>query len=133
VLLEVQASTPRRGRMSEFVDDRGWIRDVLREPFDSVTRIFTVKGAVRGNHWHAKTTQYTYVLSGRLEYAEANMLPRAARCVLSSGDMITTEPNFVHAWKALEDADCLVFTRGPRSGEDYESDTFRLAVEDRLI
>ena len=31
-----------------------------------------------------------------------------------------------HAVHALEDSVFMVFTRGPRGGDDYESDTFRL-------
>jgi quercetin dioxygenase-like cupin family protein len=45
---------------------------------------------------------------------------------LGPGEVIKHGPGDTHAWKALEDSDCLVFTRGPRSGEDYESDTYRL-------
>jgi quercetin dioxygenase-like cupin family protein len=40
--------------------------------------------------------------------------------------MVVEEPGVPHAWKALGDTVCLVFTRGPRSGADYESDTTRL-------
>ena len=43
---------------------------------------------------------------------------RKGRCSSTPGDP--------HAWKALEDSECLVFTRGPRSGENYEEDTYRL-------
>ena len=31
-----------------------------------------------------------------------------------------------HAMQALEDTEMLVFTKGPRGGKEYESDTFRL-------
>ena len=31
-----------------------------------------------------------------------------------------------HALHALEDSVLLILTRGPRGGEDYESDTYRL-------
>jgi hypothetical protein len=40
--------------------------------------------------------------------------------------MVEHKPGMPHAWKALEDTVCLVFTKGPRSGEGYESDTYRL-------
>jgi hypothetical protein len=35
-------------------------------------------------------------------------------------------PQEGHAFEALEDTTFLVLTRGPRGGENYEDDTFRL-------
>lgn len=102
-----------------FEDPRGVIQDLLTH-VDAVTRITTVKGAVRGNHVHERTTQWTLVVSGRLLMTDG-----IVEVVAGPGDMITHEPGTPHAWRALEDADCLVFTKGPRAG-DYESDTRRL-------
>lgn len=105
------------------VDHRGWILDLLVEPIDSITSIWTYKGHVRGNHVHYKTKQWTYVVSGWLLVAhgtdEQEVLP---------GGMVYDPPGTPHAWRALEDTHCLVFTRGPRSGPDYERDTERLEV-----
>jgi hypothetical protein len=61
------------------------------------------------------------VISGQLRDGKRN-----DRHVLEDRADVKHEPGVPHAWKALEDTDCLVFTRGPRSGEDYESDTYRL-------
>jgi quercetin dioxygenase-like cupin family protein len=44
------------------------------------------------------------------------------------GDLIATVPGERHALVGEEDVVCLVFTKGPRAGSDYESDTFRLAA-----
>ena len=46
--------------------------------------------------------------------------------ILKEGDLLLNEPNEWHAIKSLEDNKLLVLTRGPRGGEDYESDTFKL-------
>ena len=112
-----------------FEDRRGVIEDILAGPIDQVTRIFTRKGAVRGNHVHARTTQWTYVVSGALRVVTVadDWSEPADRCY-GEGQLITDEPGVAHAWKALEDTTVLVFTRGPRSGEAYESDTVRLRV-----
>jgi quercetin dioxygenase-like cupin family protein len=118
---------------SSFSDDRGLIEDLLTEPLDSVTRIFTVAGAVRGNHVHAQTVQVTYIVSGRLHVmTRAPGGPVVSR-LIGPGEMIREEPGVAHAWQATEDCTVLVFTRGPRSGEGYESDTTRLAPGDRLL
>jgi quercetin dioxygenase-like cupin family protein len=101
-------------------DARGVIQDWLG-PLDSVTHITTKKDAVRGNHVHHKTTQWTLVLKGRLLMASG-----ATRHEVGPLECCVHNPGDPHAWRALEDTDCLVFTKGPRSGEQYESDTYRL-------
>jgi quercetin dioxygenase-like cupin family protein len=103
-----------------FEDHRGVIHDVFAD-IDAVTRITTVKGAVRGNHVHHKTTQWTLVLKGRLLMASGSL-----RHEVGPHEVATHPPGCPHAWKALEDTECLVFTKGPRSGENYETDTYRL-------
>jgi quercetin dioxygenase-like cupin family protein len=105
------------------VDERGVIRDLLGTRIDSITRITTVKGAVRGNHVHELTSQWTYVLSGELLVANDR-----TQLLLGPGEMVMHAPNEPHAWKAVSDTDVLVFTRGPRRGESFEDDTARLAV-----
>jgi quercetin dioxygenase-like cupin family protein len=103
-----------------FTDERGVIQDLVGE-VDSITEIFTVAGAVRGNHVHRLTTQWTYVVSGNLLIVDG-----ATNIVVGPSLMVEHKPGTPHAWKALEDTVCLVFTKGPRSGEGYESDTYRL-------
>jgi quercetin dioxygenase-like cupin family protein len=116
-----------------FEDDRGVIQDLLTEQIDSVTEIFTKKGAVRGNHTHNETVQWTYVISGKLWVVRrmSGGLPVASRC--DAGILICEEPGVAHAWRALEDTYVLVFTRGPRSGANYEDDVQRLPENEKLI
>ena len=108
-----------------FEDARGVIQDILPGPIDGVTHIFTKAGAVRGNHVHRETTQWAYVLSGRL-LAVTETGGFVHRDEYGPGELACDEPGVPHAWKALEDTEVLVFTRGPRTGEGYESDTERL-------
>jgi hypothetical protein len=81
-------------------DRRGTITDVLDGiPVECVTLVTSNKGAVRGNHYHKKTTQYTYV-----------------------------PPRERHAFIALESSLLIACAHGPRAGRSYESDTYRLAA-----
>ena len=121
---------PELGR---FEDDRGVIQDLLAGPLDSVTEIFTRKGAVRGNHTHNETTQWTYIVGGQLRVVTRAPGGEAFTEDYGHGDRVCEEPGIAHAWQALEDTTVLVFTRGPRSGANYGSDTQRLAPEDRLL
>jgi quercetin dioxygenase-like cupin family protein len=110
-----------------FEDHRGVIQDILSGPIDQVTEIFTKAGSVRGNHIHRQTVQWTYIAWGSLLVAwddGSGAGPQQKQ--YGPGSLITEPAKVPHAWKALEDTLVLVFTRGPRSGEDYESDTHRL-------
>lgn len=104
-------------------DARGVIEDILG-PVDAVTRITTVKGAVRGNHAHRQTEQWTLVVSGRL--LAAYLLEDGQHdAEHGPGDLFHEPAGIPHAWKAIEDTEVIVLTRGPRAGENYESDTIR--------
>ena len=52
-----------------FEDSRGYILDILySQNFNHATIIYSKKGSIRGNHYHKKTTQITFVLSGEVKY-----------------------------------------------------------------
>ena len=116
-----------------FEDERGVIQDLLTEPLDSVTEIFTKAGAVRGNHTHNETTQWTYIVEGSMRVMSRRPDGTVETGERGFGDLICDKPGVAHAWEALEDTTVLVFTQGPRSGANYEDDVQRLAPEDRLI
>jgi quercetin dioxygenase-like cupin family protein len=110
-----------------FEDSRGAITDILQHtPVDSITIITCNKGAIRANHYHKESVQYSYVLSGKmLAYTQFPDAPLESQ-TLVQGDMIESPPNERHALHALEDSVLLIITRGPRGGKNYEDDTFRV-------
>lgn len=109
-----------------FEDERGVIQDLLTEQLDAVTEIFTREGAVRGNHVHMQTTQWTYVVSGCMLAVARLQDGTLQKRELWPGQLLEETAAVPHAWKALQNTKVLVFTRGPRSGAAYESDTIRL-------
>lgn len=116
-----------------FRDDRGEIIDLVQgERLDAATMITSRAGAVRGNHWHAETIQYIYVLSGSMLFTV--QLPGEERRTFTAGpgDLVVNELGERHAMRALEETVFLVLTRGPRGGSDYESDTYRLPPDEWL-
>jgi len=113
---------------SAFTDDRGDIKDLLvHEPIDSITVITSKKGVTRGNHYHKDTSQWVYVQSGRLKALTQNEGEDVVATILEAGDVQKAEPMERHALVALEDTEFFVFTKGPRGGESYEDDTYRLS------
>lgn len=109
------------------VDERGLITDLLQdETINAVTIISFVKGAVRANHYHKETYQWNYVLSGSIKVVTQLPNQEKVETLMNKGDFILTVPNEKHALAAVEQSELLVLTKGPRGGNNYENDTFRL-------
>lgn len=118
-----------------FEDHRGIILDILEgESVDAITYISFKNRAIRANHYHKDTTQWNYVLSGKLKYCNKvinkdlleDSLTNIDEETLYPGDFCVSKPWEAHAFQGIEDSEMLVLTKGPRSGMDYEKDTFRL-------
>ncbi|MDD5728344.1 MAG: cupin domain-containing protein [Victivallales bacterium] len=114
-----------------FSDDRGEITDLLaQEDINAVTLISFTKGAVRANHYHRHTYQWNYVISGKIrlltQLINGDEAGKVEETILEAGDFAVTVPGESHALQALEESRLMVFTKGPRGGKEYESDTFRL-------
>ncbi len=92
-----------------------------------MTYITQKKNSIRGNHYHKKTIQWNYVLSGKLVIVTKKKNKKKSQKIMKKGDLIVTEKNEQHAIKALSNSEMLVFTKGPRGGKEYESDTYKLS------
>ena len=111
-----------------FKDKRGIIVDLIQnEKINSITLITLKKGSIRGNHYHKKTWQWNYVLSGEMRLITKVKNKKISKILLKAGDLAVTFPNERHALVGVKKCRTLVFTKGPRGGNNYESDTFRLA------
>ena len=108
-------------------DSRGKISDLLnKKKISSITLITQKKGKIRGNHFHKKTIQWNYLLNGKIALYGKKNNQKLKKIILKKGDLVETTYNEAHAIKALQNSEFLVFTQGPRGGENYENDTFRL-------
>lgn len=120
---------------NNFEDERGIIRDITTHtPVDAITYITFKKGSVRGNHFHNKTMQYDYILSGSfICRSRKGFDGKIEEASVKSGDLITHNFPDHHAYKALEDGIMISCTLGPRQGDEYETDVVRLTGKDKLI
>ncbi|MDD5687494.1 MAG: cupin domain-containing protein [Elusimicrobia bacterium] len=110
-----------------FQDVRGKITDILeKEIIEYVTIITSKKGAVRGNHYHKKSIQYAYILSGKIKLVTQMPGKKVENKIVKPGDLVINIPTERHTLVALENSEFLVLTRGPRGGGNYENDTYRL-------
>jgi quercetin dioxygenase-like cupin family protein len=112
-----------------FSDARGDIIDILKNStVEYATLITSKRGAIRANHFHKETYQYVYMLEGRTRVVSQMPGDPVEEVVLEKGDLIVNVPLERHAFEAVDDCTMLVLTKGPRGGDDYEKDTYRLDV-----
>lgn len=112
-----------------FVDDRGQIQNLLDLPLESVAVIRSVKGAVRGNHYHKTDFHYCWLQSGGMVYLHRPIGEAQApqRWTIKPGQLFYTPPMYEHAMHFTEDSVLLVFARNNREMANYEADTVRVA------
>ena len=119
----------RPAHLGNFEDERGRITDIFyKADINHVAIISSLPNAIRGNHFHAHSTQHMYIVSGSLEYWYKNdEMPDSNFELCTPGDVITSDKKEIHALKiGQEGCIFIAFTEGIRGGDDYESDTFRV-------
>jgi len=111
-----------------FVDERGAIQNLVEVPFGSALVITSVKGAVRGNHYHKTDYHYAWLQRGGLIYYHRPVGDTAPpkRWVITPGQIFYTPPMYEHAMHFTEDAVLIVFARNTRQMANYEEDVVRI-------
>lgn len=120
----------RAKRKPDFKDKRGTIMDIfVNEPYEHCVIIYSNKGAVRGSHFHKKSVQADFMLFGRMmAYSRKKGSRKIEKFVVSQNDFTTWDKGEGHEFIALEKCAFLSFVNGPRGGNEYESDTYRLKI-----
>jgi dTDP-4-dehydrorhamnose 3,5-epimerase-like enzyme len=119
-----------------FQDERGKIIDIfVSSPKDHCTMVTFNKGAVRGNHFHKKTIQYTFVVEGKLLLvsqrvsSKGKLEGKPQKKIIKENSLVLHRQNHAHAFKALKKSKILAFADGKRGGNNYNSDTYNLNVK----
>ena len=118
-----------------FQDKRGKIIDIfVSNPKDHCTLVTFNKRSVRGNHFHRKTCQYTFVIVGKLLLISqkvnkvGKLVGNPKKKIISENSLVIHKKNHAHAFKALKKSKILAFADGKRGGKNYDSDTYILNV-----
>ncbi len=119
-------------------DKRGFILDIfVGKPKDHCSLVSFERNSVRGNHFHKKSTQYSFILEGKLLMITSKVnkkgkyIGKRIKKIVKKNDLITHKPFVAHAFKAKTKSKMLAFADGLRGGKNYEKDTFRL--KEKLI
>jgi dTDP-4-dehydrorhamnose 3,5-epimerase-like enzyme len=117
-------------RKINFKDVRGTIMDIfVNEPYEHTVIIYSNKGAVRGSHYHKKSVQADFMLFGKMmAYSRKKGRKKIEKNLLTQNDVTRWEKGEAHQFIALTDCAFLSFVNGPRGGDKYESDTYRLKI-----
>mgnify|MGYP001186915754 FL=1 len=123
-----------------FKDKRGEIIDVFQNiKFEHSAIITFNKNAVRANHFHKKSIQYSLILSGKFIAKEVK-INKNMKYNINKIKTYNIGPQFIfghkpyeaHAYKCISSKGVMiVFSKGIRGGTNYEDDTYRL--EKKLI
>jgi dTDP-4-dehydrorhamnose 3,5-epimerase len=114
------------------LDSRGLIMDIFEKiKINHCTLITFKKSSVRGNHYHKKSYQYSFILEGKFTVKEMkiknNPLNKIFSFNMNKNNFVEHKPNHAHAFKCnSKKGTMIVFSHGLRGGKDYEKDTFRL-------
>lgn len=110
-----------------YTDSRGMITDILEGvAIKHVGLVTFEKGVVRGNHYHKKQTQYTYLLEGKIKLVTRKASGgKVSIKITEPGDFISIPPEFIHTYVAIQKSSIIVLTNFSRSIKKYEDDTFR--------
>jgi dTDP-4-dehydrorhamnose 3,5-epimerase-like enzyme len=119
-------------------DKRGYILDIfINNPKDHCTLVTFNKSSIRGNHYHKKSVQYSFILEGKFLMIisrvdkKGQLIGKKVKKIVKQNDLIIHKPFHAHAFKAKIRSKMLAFVDGIRGGKNYEKDTFRL--EKKLI
>jgi dTDP-4-dehydrorhamnose 3,5-epimerase-like enzyme len=109
-----------------FVDVRGEILNLVDGRFGSALIMRSVKGSVRGNHYHKSDFHYCWLQSGGLVYYYRRYGDRRIRKVaIKPGQLFYTPPRYEHAMKFTKDSVVFCCARNSRTRLHYERDTVR--------
>ena len=111
-----------------FVDERGEIQNLIDAPFASAAVIRSVKGAVRGNHYHKTDYHYTWLQCGGMIYLHrpVGSTAPAEQWLIEPGQLFFTPQGYEHTMVFTKDSVMLVFAKNNREMANYEADTVRV-------
>lgn len=88
------------------IDERGGMVGVFRGyKWEEINYVESIKGSVRGNHYHKETTEGFFVIDGRIKVTLVDIAKDFKKTfVAKKGDIILINPNMVHTFELLENS-----------------------------
>jgi dTDP-4-dehydrorhamnose reductase len=85
------------------VDQRGRLMGVFQGlKWEEINYVESVKGSVRGNHYHKVTREGIFIIDGKIRIILVDLAKSSKRTfVAKAGDVLLINPNTVHTFKML--------------------------------
>ena len=110
-----------------FRDKRGDIFDIVEDNVGHVGMVTFKRGVTRGNHYHKHSTQYSYVLDGKIKLIVSDIQKKWEKeYILGPGVLTCIPPKIIHTYKAITPARMVDITSVSRTKDGYEKDTHRV-------
>lgn len=93
-------------------DERRTLTQLLTRDIKQVNFYQAKKGAILGNHYHKKTEEYFYLISGKIYYNEER--------ILEAGDLFVVYPQENHQLECCTDVRLMSFLSKAYSKEDED-------------
>lgn len=102
-------------------DNRGKIHGILQNKnIQEVNFLASKKDNIRGNHFHKKTDEYFYIISGEVEVKIKNILDNTQREFLAEkGDIFLIKPYELHTFVIVKNASWINFLSQPMTNNDF--------------
>ena len=104
-----------------FTDDRGTLAQLVHAGYTQINVVTSNAGTFRGNHYHKRSTEAFYVLSGRMDVTLSRN-DNEERATFHSGDFFQIEPYTVHSILCPEDTIWIALYDIPIELENGEKD-----------
>lgn len=90
-------------------DNRGKLIELFKGRFAQCNLLLMKKGTVWGKHYHKKTTEYFYILQGKLSVSLLFLKDKKqSKEILKAGDSFIIKPYTLHTLSILKPSQCLV-------------------------
>lgn len=105
-----------------FEDQRGTFTGVTHSRrWEEINHVESVKGSVRGNHYHKSTVEGFYILAGDIEVSLTDLRSGSRRRFrVGAGDFFVVEPETLHTFEVLEDARWMNMLSSTMSNRDQD-------------
>jgi dTDP-4-dehydrorhamnose reductase len=89
-----------------FVDGRGKIIGVFQGlKWEEINYIESIKGSVRGTHYHKETIEGFFLINGKVKVTLVDMAKNSKRTfVANKGSILIINPHILHTFEMLEDS-----------------------------
>ena len=85
-----------------FTDDRGTLTQLVHTGYTQINVVTSKAGTLRGNHYHKRSTEAFYVISGTIEVT-LHRENEDEKAIFQCGDFFQIAPNTVHSMFYPED------------------------------